>query len=176
MDGARLFFTKLLWQLLQVLAMYVRQHAAQPPRRRAGSPIPEARGQGGVCGGRVRQDTSSQQGYFGEALPTLRGKDELPGRPQHVFGPQGEPFHRPAIPRPRLRLRSTAWEGGGEHQGFGKGGSRMTAQGKVGAPCGASGNTRWSQNCVATRQGFSRMPPCQVSRRSGGVAASVRPL
>jgi hypothetical protein len=68
--------------------MHVRQHAPQPPRRWTGSPISEACRQGGVCGGGIRHDTPCQERYFGEALPTLRGEDELPGCSQHVFAPE----------------------------------------------------------------------------------------
>src|SRR5215470_2936265 len=41
---------------------------------------------------------------------------------------------------------------------------------------GTFGSTKSSQNCVETMQGSSGVPPCQVSRRSGGVDALVRPL
>jgi len=54
-------------------------------------------------------------------------------------------------------------------------GSWMTTRGKDGAPGGASGSTRWSQNCAVTMRGTSRVPPCQVSRRAGGVAAHAPP-
>src|SRR5438128_74024 len=54
--GGGLFFAKLLGPFLHVLALPLRQHAASPTRRRAGSPIPKARRQGGGRGGRVRQE------------------------------------------------------------------------------------------------------------------------
>src|SRR5207244_4210506 len=45
--GGGLFFAQWQGQLLHVLALPLRQHAASPTRRRAGSPIPKARRQGG---------------------------------------------------------------------------------------------------------------------------------
>ena len=91
--------------------MHLCQNAAQPTSCWAGRSIPEACGQGGMRGGGVCQDTPRQQCQCREALSTLRGENALPGRPQHLLGPEGQPCHRPAVPIQRLRLRATEGQG-----------------------------------------------------------------
>ena len=100
--------------------MHLGQEAAQPTRRWTGSAIPEAGRQCRLRGRGLCQDAPRQQGYFGEALPTLRGENELPGRSEHLLGPQGQPFHGPAIPIHRLGLGPTEGERRVKQQGFSK--------------------------------------------------------
>ena len=117
--GGGLFFAQWQGPFLHVLALPLRQHAASPTRRRAGSPIPKARRQGGGRGGRVRQEAPRQPRPCGAARPTLRGADELPGRSEPLRGPQGQPLHRPALARHRLPLCPREWQGRVEQDRFG---------------------------------------------------------
>ena len=77
-----------------------------------------------VCGGRARLWASAQSvtALYAEARATPAGvrKDALPGWPQPLRGPPGQPLHRPAIPIPRLRLRPAEGEGRVAQQGIGK--------------------------------------------------------
>lgn len=86
-------------------------------------------------------------------------------------------------PSPGQRSRDTAGTGAPlrgrgvwRSQGSAPRGAWRTTVVKVGAPGKASGSPRWSQHGAETMPGASGVPPGQVSRRTGGVAARVCPF
>ena len=90
-------FAELLRQSLQVYTMHRGKEPPEPARRRLRCTIPEARGQSRLGRRAIHQDGPGHQCQFGQPLPTFWRKDELACRSQHLFGRQGQPFHRPAI-------------------------------------------------------------------------------
>ena len=75
-------------------------HGQEPPEPAGGRlrcPSPEARGPRRLGCRDIHQDGPGHQGQVGQPLPTFWGKDALARRSQHLFGRQGQPFHRPAI-------------------------------------------------------------------------------
>jgi hypothetical protein len=156
--------------------MNLSQHPSQPARGWVRCAIPEARRQGGLRGRRVGEDAPGQQGQFGQALPTLGGEHELPRSPQHLLCPEGEPLDRPAVPIHRLHLPPGKGQRRVQQQGFSKVWVMHDNRGKGGGAWWGVGQYQVVPELCGDDAGASGVPPCQVSRRSGGVAAIVRPL
>ena len=112
----------------------------------------------------------------GNRFPTFWGKDKLARRSQHLFGRQRQPFDRPAIAIEGLRSAPVNGSEVFNRSGSSKRGSWMSAVLKVGAPGRASVQIKSSQNAACSDREVGPRRSCQVSWRSGGVAAIVRPL
>jgi hypothetical protein len=105
-------FAELLRQPLQVCTIHRGKEPSKPARRRLRCTIPEARGQSRLGRRALHQDGPSYQRQFGQPLPTLWRKDALTCRSQHLFGRQGQPFHRPAIAIEGLQVGARQWQRG----------------------------------------------------------------
>ena len=83
------------WEWEVVRKWAAGQGPAQPPGRRLGAAIPEARREGGGRGRGVRQHGAGEEGQFGQPLAGLRGGDELPAGADHLLRRQRELLHHP---------------------------------------------------------------------------------
>jgi hypothetical protein len=148
-------FAELLRQPLKVCTIHRGKEPPEPARRRLRCPLPEARGQCRLGRRALHQDGPSHQCQFGQPLPTLWRKDELPCRSQHLFGRQGQPFHRPAITIEGLQVGTRQRQRGVQEQRLVK--TRIMDED------GAEG---WRARLGVGA--YQVVPKCRVQRQGGG--------